>query len=68
VPRRQSLRFAIQDEHGAWQEIAARPTAVSFRRGIAACATGLGVRGPEGATASFDYFTATPGDEKLFTK
>jgi hypothetical protein len=28
---------------------------------------GLGVTGPSGATASFDYFSATPGEHTLLT-
>jgi beta-xylosidase len=62
------FRFAVQDERGAWQEIAGE-TDGSFLppwdRGVR---TGVGVRGPDDATASFDYFVATPGDENLFAK
>ena len=62
------FRFAIQDERGAWKEIADQ-TDGSFLppwdRGVR---TGLGVSGPAGATASFDYFTAAPGEENLFAK
>jgi beta-xylosidase len=62
------FRFALQDGRGAWKELAGE-TDGSFLppwdRGVR---TGLGVRGPAGATASFDYFTATPGDEKLFNR
>jgi beta-xylosidase len=62
------FQFAIQDERGAWKEIGDN-TDGSFLppwdRGVR---TGLGVSGPAGATASFDYFSATPGDENLFAK
>ena len=60
------FRFAIEDPAGKWKEIAGE-TDGSFLppwdRGVR---TGVHVFGQAGATASFDYFTATPGDEKLF--
>ncbi|MBI5768941.1 MAG: family 43 glycosylhydrolase [Verrucomicrobia bacterium] len=62
------FRFAIQGEGGAWKEIAGE-TDGSFLppwdRGVR---SGLGVRGAAEATASFDYFTATPGDEKFLSR
>jgi len=60
------FRFAIQDEHGAWQEIAGETDGSSFRRGIARAHgtrrnADLRARPPASTT-----FTATPGDEKTF--
>lgn len=61
------FRFAIQDAAGKWQELAGE-TDGSFLppwdRGVR---TGVYVSGEAGSTASFDYFTATPGEEKLFS-
>lgn len=60
------FRFAIQGGGGAWRELAGE-TDGSFLppwdRGVRA---GVLVEGRAGASASFDYFGATPGDEKLF--
>ena len=60
------FRFAVQNAAGKWTELAGE-TDGSFLppwdRGVR---TGVYVSGAAGATASFDYFTATPGDEKLF--
>lgn len=60
------FRFAVQDAAGQWKEIAGE-TDGSFLppwdRGVR---TGVYVVGNAGATASFDYFTATPGDDQLF--
>lgn len=60
------FRFALQDESGKWTEVAGE-TDGSFLppwdRGVR---TGVAVLGTAGASARFDYFSATPGDEKLF--
>ncbi|HUR60287.1 MAG TPA: family 43 glycosylhydrolase, partial [Opitutaceae bacterium] len=60
------FRFAVQGGTGAWQELAAE-TDGSFLppwdRGVR---TGLLVAGPKDAAGSFDYFTSTPDDGKLF--
>ncbi len=60
------FRFAVQDAAGKWKEIAGE-TDGSFLppwdRGVR---TGVYVGGAAGASARFDYFTATPGDERLF--
>jgi len=60
------FRFAMQGPGGQWQEIGGE-TDGSFLppwdRGVR---TGVYVLGDTGARASFDYFTALPGDEKLF--
>lgn len=62
------FRFALQDATGKWAEFAGE-TDGSFLppwdRGVR---TGVYVGGPAGAKASFDYFTTTPGDEKLFER
>ena len=60
------FRFAVQGAGGKWQELAGE-TDGSFLppwdRGVR---TGVAVNGAAGASARFDYFSATPGDEKLF--
>jgi xylan 1,4-beta-xylosidase len=62
------FRFAIQGAGGKWTELAGE-TDGSFLppwdRGVR---TGVYVAGQPGASASFDYFTATPGDDKLFAQ
>jgi beta-xylosidase len=62
------FRFAIQDERGAWREIAGESDGSFLPPWDRGVRTGLGVSGPAGASASFDYFAATPGEEKLFAK
>lgn len=60
------FRFAVQEASGKWKEIAGE-TDGSFLppwdRGVR---TGVYVGGAAGAAARFDYFAATPGEEKLF--
>ena len=60
------FRFAVQGTGGKWTELAGE-TDGSFLppwdRGVR---TGVYVAGAAGAKASFDYFSATPGDEKFF--
>ena len=61
------FRFALQGAGGKWMEVAGE-TDGSFLppwdRGVR---TGVSVIGNPGASASFDYFTAKPGDEALFS-
>lgn len=60
------FRFAIQGKDG-WQELAGETDGSFLPPWDRGLRTGVYVAGP-GGSASFDYFTATPGDEKLFTQ
>ena len=62
------FRFAVPDGQGGWVELAGE-TDGSFLppwdRGVRA---GLCVAGPSGAAGTFDYFSFTPDDGKLFAR
>jgi beta-xylosidase len=60
------FRFAIQDKNGKWQEFAAETDGSYLPPWDRGLRTGVYVAGPSGTSASFDYFSAIPGDEKLF--
>jgi hypothetical protein len=62
------FRFAIQNANGTWQELAGETDGAFLPPWDRGLRTGVYVAGPNGASASFDYFAATPGDEKLFAK
>jgi hypothetical protein len=60
------FRFAARDARGNWQEIAGETDGGYLPPWDRGLRTGVCVIGPTGAAARFDYFSATPGDEKLF--
>ncbi len=60
------FRFALQASGGKWTELAGETDGTFLPPWDRGVRTGVYVVGNPGTSASFDYFTTTPGDEKLF--
>lgn len=62
------FRFAVEGKGGAWQELAGETDGSYLPPWDRGLRTGVYVAGASGASGAFDYFAATPGDEKLFAQ
>jgi xylan 1,4-beta-xylosidase len=61
------FRFATQNADGRWRELGENIDGSFLPPWDRGVRTGLYVSGPKAARASFDYFSLTPDDAKLFT-